>query len=320
MQRSSPFIGALLFLFTAMAGDRAAAQSADGANADYDQRLQRLEEQIVDLNAQLGTVQTMAGGGGGAASGGDQFSGGGAGLGQLETQVQALSAQMSDLVRRLEQIEARFGGIPPSQQPGRDGGTNYGDARPAEEGTGFSVGGDTAPQGGGFGTTIEQGAGSGGQPQRSGATFGGGGSIASPSGGTPVRVAARSSPEAEALYSQAYNSIVQRNYRAASNEFEQFVQSFPNDPLAGQAHYWLAEAAFINGDYRQAADMFLRSASDYPQNEKAPESLLKLGIALKRLGENDAACSSFDELQRRFPNAAPVLQRAEREKQRASCG
>lgn len=314
MQRLSFFIGALLVLAVSIIGDRAMAQSADGANGDYDQRLQRLEEQIVDLNAQLGTVQTMAGGG--ASTGGDFSGGGGAGLGQLETQVQALSAQMSDLVRRIEQIEARFGGITPSQQPGRDGGANYGDARPAEEGTGFSVGGDTAPQDGGFGTTIEQGP--NGEPRRTSGL--GGGSVADPTaGGAPVRVAIRSSPEAEALYNQAYNAIVQRNYRAASNDFEQFVQSFPNDPLAGQAHYWLAEAAFINGEYRHAADMFLKSASNYPQNEKAPESLLKLGIALKRLGENEAACSSFDELQRRFPDAAPVLERASREKQRASC-
>jgi TolA-binding protein len=47
--------------------------------------------------------------------------------------------------------------------------------------------------------------------------------------------------------------------------------------------------------------------------------LLKLGIALKRLGESDAACSSFSELSQRFPEATVILERAERERQRAQC-
>ena len=46
----------------------------------YDKRIQRFEEQIVDLSAQLGTVETMGQGGGAAApSAGGQFSGGGSG-------------------------------------------------------------------------------------------------------------------------------------------------------------------------------------------------------------------------------------------------
>ena len=134
-----------------------------------------------------------------------------------------------------------------------------------------------------------------------------------------MRTAASSSPQARALYEQSYNALVQRNYRGAGDGFEKFVQSYPSDPLAGSAFFWLGEAAFTSGEYRKAADSFLKSSTNYPQNEKAAESLLKLGISLKRLGENKAACSSFAELARRFPSATPVLQRAEREKSRAQC-
>jgi TolA-binding protein len=47
--------------------------------------------------------------------------------------------------------------------------------------------------------------------------------------------------------------------------------------------------------------------------------MLKLGISLKRLNEKEAACSSFNELTRRFPDATAILQRAETEKRRAGC-
>ena len=55
-------------------------------------------------------------------------------------------------------------------------------------------------------------------------------------------------------------------------------QTYPADPLAGSALFWLGEAAFTSGEYRKAADSFLKSSTNYPQNEKAAESLLKLGI------------------------------------------
>jgi tol-pal system protein YbgF len=319
MRRPSRFIGALFLAGAALPIASAGAQDS----ADYEKRIQRLEEQIVDLSAQLGTVETMGKGGGAAApSGGGQVSGGGSGggddgrLAEIETQMRALSAQMGETLRRLERIERRSG-LAPSEQPD-------------SQGTGFSVGGDDGERDReqtGFGTTVEPGQGQGqGQGRsagraESGNSYGSGSPDAGSSSGgaAPVRTAVSSSPQARALYEQSYNALVQRDYRAAGDGFEKFVQSYPTDPMAGSAFFWLGEAAFTSGEYRKAADSFLKSSTNYPQNEKAAESLLKLGISLKRLGENKAACSSFAELARRFPSATPVLQRAEREKSRAQC-
>jgi tol-pal system protein YbgF len=356
MRTSSLFISILFLAATAMPS--AKAQDA-GASADYEKRIQRLEEQIVDLSAQLGTVETMGqgGGGGSAPAAGSQISGGGGGgddggrLADIEQQVRALAAQLTENTRRLQRIEQRSGGLSPSEQPGEPTSDR---ARPpkqppapryseqSEGGTGFSVGGEdkdaggsSGSTGGGFGTTVEPG------PAKSGARADSGGAYdnagngaaadraapdraaadrsASGSASAPVRTSASSSPQARSLYEQSYNSLVQRDYRAAVSGFEQFAQTYPNDPLAGSALFWLGEASFTSGEYRKAADSFLKSSTNYPQNEKAAESLLKLGISLKRLGENKAACSSFQELARRFPSATPVLQRAEREKSRAQC-
>jgi tol-pal system protein YbgF len=336
MRRPSRFIGALFLAGAALPIASAGAQDS----ADYEKRIQRLEEQIVDLSAQLGTVETMGQGGGAAApSGGGQFSGGGSGggndgrLAEIETQMRALSAQMNETVRRLQRIEQRSGGLAPADQP--DGVTENprgSKRRPVretaeqEQGTGFSVGGEDKEPSSGFGATVEpeqsqgQAQGRSGSRADSGSSYGGSPDAGSSSGGAaPVRTAASSSPQARALYEQSYNALVQRDYRAAGDGFEKFVQSYPTDPMAGSAFFWLGEAAFTSGEYRKAADSFLKSSTNYPQNEKAAESLLKLGISLKRLGENKAACSSFAELARRFPSATPVLQRAEREKSRAQC-
>lgn len=341
MHRSFLVFAAAFCLMAAVSLTQAHAQAAPDAAAEVDKRIQRLEEQIVDLSAQLGTVESMAhGGGGGAAPAAAPFGGGGdvgggadgGRLADIETQVRALSAQMNEIVRRLGQLERRSGGLAPSREPDA-GGRDYGSvqrgnddprlgARPAEQGTGFSVGGNEPPVTG-FDAAIEPSAArrppQGGQPD-----YSAGVQAAPPAGERtaavgPIATASRSSAQAQAAYEKAYGALVQRNYRAASDAFEQFVKAYPSDPLAGPAYFWLGEASFTSGEYRQAAESFLKSSTNYPENEKAAESLLKLGISLKRLGENQEACRSFSELARRFPSATPVLQRAEREKSRAQC-
>lgn len=335
MRRLFFVFAAILCLSASVPFLKAQAQTSGGSAAgeDYDRRLQRLEEQIVDLSAQVGTVETMVQGGGVAPPAASSLPGGGgfggsgdARLGEIETQVRALSSQLGEILRRLQQLEQRSGGLPAPQ----GGGTNFGSApsdqfyaQPAEQGTGFSVGGNEPSSAqDGFGASIEPGASTEESSSGLDGYFGNNSQSNQPAvGGSsqPIQTAARSTPEAENLYRRAYDALVQRNYRAATDDFEQFVNAFPADPLAGQAYYWLGEASFTNGQYKQAADSFLKSSTNYPQNKKAAESLLKLGISLRRLGEQQAACSSFSELSRRFPSATQILQRAEREKSRAKC-
>lgn len=371
MLRSVFLLAALLTLGAiGQAGAQSRPYSASG-DPDQEKRLQRLEEQIVDLNAQIGTIESMArGGGGGAAPSGGGYSGGGD-VGQMESQLRAMSQQLGEIMRRLQRLEQRSGMAPGPDAPAygdaapqQRGNERQGRARPAENGTGFSIGGlddqqdddnrtASAPQplqqrGGGYGS--DRGGGNYVAPSEprgndrngwaaepapapaasaySGGSSGGASYLGNGSsraaggasgGGAPVRVAALTSPQAQSAYDQAYNAYNQRNYRAAADGFEQFMQRYPTDPLAGSAQYWLGESAFTGGDYRKAADMYLKVASNYPDNEKAAESLLKLGISLKRLGENDAACSTFSELNKRYPNASALLQRADTEKRRSNC-
>jgi TolA-binding protein len=76
----------------------------------------------------------------------------------------------------------------------------------------------------------------------------------------------------------------------------------------------------VSGEYKTAADRFLKTFTNYPASERAPEALLKLAISLRRLGNNTDACATFAELSQRYPRAAQtVQQRAEAEKKRANC-
>ena len=62
--------------------------------------------------------------------------------------------------------------------------------------------------------------------------------------------------------------------------------------LAGSAQYWLGETFYAQGNFREAAQNFLHGYKNYPKSRRAPDSLLKLGISLNKLGQTQQACAA----------------------------
>ena len=125
----------------------------------------------------------------------------------------------------------------------------------------------------------------------------------------------------EAQYQQAFGLLRQQNYAGAEAALRAFVSQHPDDPLAGNAQYWLGETYYVRKDYRQAAVTFAEGYQHYPKSAKAPDNLLKLGLSLAQIGEKNDACAAFAQLAKQFPNApASLKDRASRERQRIACG
>lgn len=292
-----------------------AAPPPQEAGAGLTPRVERLEEQLVDLQGVVAAVETLAKN----SSGGSGYAAGGGGA--SSDQLRQLSEQIAELTQRIERLEARLGAGGPNPLPRQR--TDLGTTPPP---SGFDEKEPLPP------LTTPQGEPDRLPPSRSAqapSPYGGAiepkqalprTSNLEPAGAGGGVSAGVSSGAARTLYDQAYSAFNRREYSAAETYFEQFLQQYPTDPLSGSAQFWLAESAFVSGEYRRAADRYLKAFTNYPSNEKAPEALLKLAISLRRLGENNAACESFAELQRRFPQPPKtVAQRAEAEKRRANC-
>ncbi len=121
-------------------------------------------------------------------------------------------------------------------------------------------------------------------------------------------------------YDRAFSLLSQANYTDAEVALRSFVEQNPKDALAGNAKYWLGETYYVRGDYQQAAVTFAEAYQEYPDNSKAPDNLLKLGLALGALGNKSDACGTLSELLKRYKDAAVTLvQRAKQEQTRLGC-
>jgi tol-pal system protein YbgF len=303
----------------------AADTPKSGGDAQLRQRVDQLEEQLVDLQVTIGTLESLARNPGSSSSSasssrspsnssGSSSSGGAdnSRVDLLETQIRALTAQVEQLSDQVRAANASSGAgagrraqAAPSDGPVAEARTPRPTPTPSFGTTTVtpsrSGAGDPTPDSDQIGGLIN-----GGQAPRA---------ATSAAGGLPG-----SDVGAKQLYETAYAFLLQTNYGAAETAFDDFLVRYPNDTLSGNAQYWLGESFFVRGQFKQAASAFLKGYQTYGKSAKAPDSLLKLALSLDRLGQRDAACSSFGELATKYPSAsAPVKTRAENERRRMGC-
>jgi tol-pal system protein YbgF len=266
-----------------------AKEAPPAASAGLQRRVEQLEEQLVDMQVLVGTLESLARGApppsSGPPAGAPALSVSDTGrLDALETQLRALAAQLENLQEQLRSLADRPAGAP----AGGFGAVTVAPAAPKDDLD-----------------RVFPGTSSSAAPPR----------VPPP----PGSVGGNEAPPQQ-LYERAYGYLLQKDYSTAEETFERFLKRHPGHPLAGNAQYWLGETFYVRGQYRPAAAAFLKGYQEYGKSQKAPESLLKLAMSLQRLGQKDAACSSYAEFATKYPSPpAHIRNLAQTERQRSGC-
>jgi len=126
--------------------------------------------------------------------------------------------------------------------------------------------------------------------------------------------------DAQAQYSAGYDAITRGDYAFAEDQFSQFVALYPDDPQAPDAINYLGEAMIQRGAYTDAAQVLADGYTRHRDSNRAPDMMLKLGVALVGADQADVGCRTFYTLAERYPNLTPAFkQRLVEEQQKAQC-
>ncbi len=302
---------------------------AQGDNAALLQRLQRLEADLQILQRQVNLGPRAPGGVPQIAQAAPAAPGATAALevrvSQLEDQMQSLTgqveemdhdlAQMKDRLDRLSKdIDARLGKLEQSQAAG----VASQQAQAEQPGQAQQPGQGQQPV-----MLVPP-------PQQQAAPV-----LTPPPGATPSPALAPAKPVGHVVgngqvlplgtpqqqYDYSLAFLKQQDYDAAEVALKAFVNTHPDDQLAGAAQYWLGETYYIRGNFQDAASAFATGYEKFPKGVKAPDSLLKLGMSLGKLNRKKDACDVYASLAAKYPAAPATLrQSAARERKLAGCG
>jgi tol-pal system protein YbgF len=114
--------------------------------------------------------------------------------------------------------------------------------------------------------------------------------------------AAAASPY-RAEFDTGLNLLGKAQYDEARAAFRAYADSHPKDDLAPQAVFWVANIAYVQKDYPNAARAFAEEIKKYPSNSRAPESMFKLGQSLIAMGKTKEGCFTLGSIPGTYPKA-----------------
>ncbi|MCB1777591.1 MAG: tol-pal system protein YbgF [Candidatus Competibacteraceae bacterium] len=102
-------------------------------------------------------------------------------------------------------------------------------------------------------------------------------------------------------FDTALREFGEGRYAQAISDFRQFLQSDSDSALANEAQYWLGEAYYAVQDYDAARESFINLGLRYPNSERLPEALLKLGYIYEMQGDISRARTVLQKLLQVYP-------------------
>jgi tol-pal system protein YbgF len=104
-----------------------------------------------------------------------------------------------------------------------------------------------------------------------------------------------------ALYKRSLEALRAGHHGDAASGFREFLRLHGGNELADNAQYWLGETYYDQKDYPQAVREFRRVIEKYPQGNKVPDALLKVGFCHLAIGSVEVGRQTLEQLVRTYP-------------------
>lgn len=136
----------------------------------------------------------------------------------------------------------------------------------------------------------------------------GGFAPASPPAAPLAPLGSATTTPAEDLYQAGIEKFRAKKWDAAVLIFYDLIVTHPNHALRESAQFLVADIFYAQKDYRGALAEFEALLAAIPKGAKAPDTLLKMGLSQRALGDGTRARRTWERLVREFPNSVAARQ------------
>ena len=138
-------------------------------------------------------------------------------------------------------------------------------------------------------------AGPGGTAENNASPAGGPAASQAPNGG------AAPAPPLQQTYQAALRDYNSAKYELSNSEFGDVIKYYPQDDLAGNAHFYMGEIAYRQGKYSDAIKQYDIVLEQFAGNPKAPAAQLRKGESLLDSHQRDEGAQELRSLIQRYP-------------------
>jgi tol-pal system protein YbgF len=126
--------------------------------------------------------------------------------------------------------------------------------------------------------------------------------------GASAAPAANQAPPLQETFQAGVRDFNSAKYPVAQGEFQDVIQYYPNDDLAGQAQFYLGEIAYRQQDYANAIKAYNVVLENFSSSSKAPAAQLHKGLALLSMNRRAPGIEELRSLIRKHPQTPEAAQ------------
>jgi tol-pal system protein YbgF len=193
---------------------------------------------------------------------------------ELKAQMAKLTKAMQDIQSQQQSINASMSSIPASGAPATGPATAPGDATMPPPANPIP---DILPQAG------------------------------APRGRHSAQPTASNAPPVEQLYQTAFGDYNSGKYALAATEFDDVAKYYPDNNLAGNAHFYKGEILMKQNKPGLASKEYDKVLEQYPGNNKIPAAQLHKANALIAIGQKENGIRELRSLIQRYPNSPEAV-------------
>ena len=105
-------------------------------------------------------------------------------------------------------------------------------------------------------------------------------------------------------YTSAFNLMKEQQFDASTRAFNQLIVDHPNGAYTANAFYWLGELHLAKTQYEKARQSFAQVTNLYPDHQKVPDALYKLGVVYHRLGDTQRSLEFLSRVRNEHPQSS----------------
>lgn len=117
-----------------------------------------------------------------------------------------------------------------------------------------------------------------------------------------IQTPAATAEEEKEAYDYAFQALKDLRYADAAENFQSFLDRYPNSEYADNAQYWLGESYYVTRNYDIALQSFNDLMDNYPDSPKVADALLKVGYTHYELQQWDQARAALSQVQEKYPD------------------
>lgn len=102
-------------------------------------------------------------------------------------------------------------------------------------------------------------------------------------------------------YREAITLYAKRQYGDARAAFQAVFDADVEGDLADNALFWIGESYFAAGDFTNAMRYYRRVTTEFADQNKAPDAMLKTALSLERTGDLALAKTTLQQLIEKYP-------------------